>query len=140
MATLSLKISDYMKDVWQEGMLNLFRRSSSNNANFRWDVLGSLTFITVHVPSIYYLTIQLKPWLLSTSFNYEAIFIFCNICCYYLHVFLEITKSRYWWINLFQRNIHVSLFLSMETKKTQAYVHLMSWKGTLIAISRLQLF
>ena len=36
--------------------------------------------------------------------------------------------------------IHVTLFLSMETKKTQAYVHLMSWKGTLIAISRLQLF
>ena len=36
--------------------------------------------------------------------------------------------------------LHVSLFLSMETKKTQAYVHLMSWKGTLIAISRLQLF
>ena len=95
MATLSLKISDYMKDVWQEGMLNLFRRSSSNNANFRWDVLGSLTFITVHVPSIYYLTIQLKPWLLSTSFNYEAIFIFCNISRYYLYVFLEITQLSY---------------------------------------------
>ena len=60
-------------------MLNLFRRSSSNNAELKDEICGSLTFIAVHVQSIYDHTLS-RNLDFSDMICYAAILLFYFIC------------------------------------------------------------